>query len=47
VLNAATAQAAAAGVTQVPAIVIGDAVFEGIDAVEQAAAALAAGAASA
>jgi 2-hydroxychromene-2-carboxylate isomerase len=46
-LDAATAKAAAAGVTQVPAIVIGDRVFEGIDAVEQAAAALAAGAVSA
>lgn len=42
VLEAATAQAAAAGVTQVPAIVVGEAVFEGIDAVERAAAALAA-----
>jgi 2-hydroxychromene-2-carboxylate isomerase len=40
-LDAATAKAAAAGVTQVPAIVIGDAVYEGADAVEQAAAALA------
>jgi 2-hydroxychromene-2-carboxylate isomerase len=41
-LDAATATAAAAGVTRVPAIVVGDAVHEGIDAVEQAAAALAA-----
>lgn len=41
-LDAATAQAAAAGVTQVPAIVAGEHVFEGIDAVERAAAALAA-----
>jgi 2-hydroxychromene-2-carboxylate isomerase len=41
-LDAATARAAAAGVTQVPAITIGDAVFQGVDAVEQAAAALAA-----
>ncbi len=41
-LDAATAKAAAAGVTRVPAIVIGEAVYEGIDAVEQAAAALAA-----
>lgn len=40
-LDAATAKAAAAGVTQVPAIVVGDAVYEGADAVEQAAAALA------
>lgn len=39
-LDAATAQAAAAGVTQVPAIVVGAHVFEGIDAVEQAADAL-------
>lgn len=39
-LDAATARAAATGVTQVPAIVVGDAVYEGIDAVEQAAAAL-------
>jgi len=41
-LDAATASAAAAGVTQVPAIVAGGAVYEGIDAVERAAAALAA-----
>jgi 2-hydroxychromene-2-carboxylate isomerase len=41
-LDAATARAVTAGVTQVPAIVLGDAVYEGIDAVEQAAAALAA-----
>jgi 2-hydroxychromene-2-carboxylate isomerase len=40
-LDAATAAAAAAGVTQVPAIVFGRRVFEGDDAVEQAAAALA------
>ena len=40
-LDDATATAAAAGVTQVPAIVVGDAVYEGEDAVEQAAAALA------
>jgi len=40
-LDAATATAAAAGVTQVPAIVFGGRVFEGEDAVEQAAAALA------
>jgi 2-hydroxychromene-2-carboxylate isomerase len=46
-LDAATARAGAAGVTQVPAIVVGDAVYEGIDAVEQAAAALAREAASA
>jgi 2-hydroxychromene-2-carboxylate isomerase len=46
-LDAATAKAAAAGVTLVPAIVIGDAVHEGEDAVEQAAAALARQAASA
>ena len=48
-LDAATAEAAAAGVTQLPAIVAGEAVFEGPDAVERAAAALAAtfGAASA
>jgi 2-hydroxychromene-2-carboxylate isomerase len=39
-LDAATAAAAAAGVTQVPAIVFGGRVFEGEDAVEQAAAAL-------
>ncbi|HKG03564.1 MAG TPA: DsbA family protein [Conexibacter sp.] len=39
-LDAATAAAAAAGVTQVPAIVFGGRVFEGDDAVEQAAAAL-------
>jgi 2-hydroxychromene-2-carboxylate isomerase len=45
-LDAATAKAAAAGVTQVPAIVVGDAVYEGADAVERAAAALAAQAAS-
>ena len=42
-LDAETAKAAAAGVTQVPAIVIGDDVYEGIDAVEQAAAVLGAG----
>jgi 2-hydroxychromene-2-carboxylate isomerase len=41
-LEAATAKAAATGVTQVPAIVIGERVFEGIEAVEQATAALAA-----
>ncbi len=41
-LDAATAQAAADGVTQVPAIVIEGAVYAGIDAVEQAATALAA-----
>jgi 2-hydroxychromene-2-carboxylate isomerase len=41
VLDAATAKAAAAGVTQVPAILVDDAVYEGIDAVERAAAALA------
>jgi 2-hydroxychromene-2-carboxylate isomerase len=41
-LDAATAQAAAAGVTQLPAIAIGENVCQGIDAVEQAAAALAA-----
>jgi len=41
-LDAATAKAAAAGVTQVPAIVVGDAVYAGIDAVERTAAALAA-----
>jgi 2-hydroxychromene-2-carboxylate isomerase len=40
-LDAATATAAAAGVTQVPAIVFDGRVFEGADAVEQAAAALA------
>ncbi len=40
-LDVATATAAAAGVTQVPAIVFGGRVFEGADAVEQAAAALA------
>jgi len=40
-LDAATATAASAGVTQVPAIVFGGRVFEGDDAVEQAAAALA------
>ncbi|HKG39649.1 MAG TPA: DsbA family protein [Conexibacter sp.] len=40
-LDEATALAAAAGVTQVPAIVFGGRVFEGEDAVEQAAAALA------
>lgn len=45
-LDAATAAAAAAGVTQVPAIVFGGRVFEGEDAVEQAAAALAEPAAS-
>jgi 2-hydroxychromene-2-carboxylate isomerase len=41
VLDEATAEAAAAGVTQVPAIVFGGRVFEGDDAVEQAAVALA------
>jgi 2-hydroxychromene-2-carboxylate isomerase len=46
-LDAATANAAAAGVTQVPAIVVDDAVYEGADALERAAAALAARAASA
>jgi 2-hydroxychromene-2-carboxylate isomerase len=45
-LDAATAKAAAAGVTRVPAIVVGDAVYEGEDAVERAAAALAQQAAS-
>lgn len=40
-LDEATAAAAAAGVTQVPAIVFGGRVFEGEDAVEQAATALA------
>jgi 2-hydroxychromene-2-carboxylate isomerase len=40
-LDAATAEAAAAGVTQVPAIVFAGHVFEGEDAVEQAATALA------
>jgi len=40
-LGDATASAAAAGVTSVPAIVAGGRVFEGDDAVEQAAAALA------
>lgn len=40
-LDAATAEAAAAGVTQAPAIVAGGLVFEGADAVERAAAALA------
>jgi 2-hydroxychromene-2-carboxylate isomerase len=40
-LDAATAEAAAAGVTQVPAIAFDGRVFEGEDAVEQAAAALA------
>ncbi|MFL5818936.1 MAG: DsbA family protein [Conexibacter sp.] len=40
-LDAASASAAAAGVTQVPAIVFGGRVFEGDDAVEQAAAGLA------
>jgi 2-hydroxychromene-2-carboxylate isomerase len=39
-LDAATAAAAAAGVTQVPAIVFDGRVFEGDDAVEQAATAL-------
>ena len=39
-LDAATAQAAAAGVTQVPAIVHGGAVWQGEDCVEQAAAGL-------
>jgi 2-hydroxychromene-2-carboxylate isomerase len=39
-LDAATAAATAAGVTRVPAIVVGGRVFEGDDAVEQAAAAL-------
>ncbi|HEX7290240.1 MAG TPA: DsbA family protein [Conexibacter sp.] len=41
-LDTATLTAAEAGVTQVPAIVAGDDVYEGIDAVERAAAALAA-----
>ena len=41
-LDAATETAASAGVTQVPAIAIGPHVFQGIDAVEQATAALAA-----
>jgi 2-hydroxychromene-2-carboxylate isomerase len=45
-LDAATERAAAIGVTQVPAIVAGDVVYEGEDAVEQAAAALAERAAS-
>jgi 2-hydroxychromene-2-carboxylate isomerase len=40
VLDAATAEAATAGVRQVPAIAIGDVVFEGADAVERAARAL-------
>lgn len=40
-LDAATAAAAAAGVRQVPAIVVGERVFEGANAVERAAAALA------
>ena len=40
-LDAATTQAAAAGVTRLPAIVVGRRVFEGDDAVEQVAAALA------
>ncbi len=43
-LDAATAQAAAAGVRQTPAIAVGDVVFEGADAVERAARALAGGA---
>lgn len=46
-LDAATAEAAAAGVTRVPAITVGARVFEGEDAVERAAAALAQQAASA
>jgi 2-hydroxychromene-2-carboxylate isomerase len=46
-LDAATAKAAAQGVTRVPAIAVGDTLYEGIDAVEQAAAALAREAASA
>lgn len=41
-LDAATAQAAASGVRELPAIVVGERVFAGIDAVEQASAALAA-----
>jgi 2-hydroxychromene-2-carboxylate isomerase len=40
-LDAATAEAAAAGVRRVPAIVLGDDVWQGEDAVEQTAAALA------
>jgi len=40
-LDAATAAAAPAGVREVPAIVLGDRVWQGEDAVEQAAAALA------
>lgn len=39
-LDAATAQAAAAGLRQTPAIMVGDVVFEGADAVERAARAL-------
>ena len=39
-LDAATAEAAAAGVQQVPAIAIGDVVFEGAGALERAASAL-------
>ena len=46
-LDTATAKAAAAGVTRLPAIVVGERVFEGDDAVEQAAAVLAREAASA
>ena len=45
-LDAATAQAAAAGVTQVPAIVHGGVVYQGEDCVERAAAALLEAAAS-
>jgi len=41
-LDAATAGAATAGVTRLPAIVVEDTVYEGIDAVEQATAALSA-----
>lgn len=47
VLDAATAQAAATGVTRVPAIVVGDEVYEGSDAVERAGAALASAAGTA
>ena len=46
-LDAATAEAAGRGVRRVPAIVLEDAVFEGDDAIERAAAALAERAASA
>ncbi|HEX5146941.1 MAG TPA: hypothetical protein VFV85_07960, partial [Conexibacter sp.] len=46
-LGDATAEAAAAGVHELPAIVAGARVYQGADAVEQAAAALAQGAAPA